>query len=457
MEAVTGDFPILEVLGIAVCLLFSAFFSGSETAVTSLPSIRLEQLVEKHPIWARSLRLWRNNPNGVLTTILIGNNLFNITASALATDLASLYFSTRGIPIAVGAMTLLLLFTGEITPKTFARTYSEALAPAVMHLVLVFHYLFFPATWVLTQFIRGLFYLLGGRQRREPVTEEDIEYIVSLGRRQGTLDKDKEHLLSSIFEFSDTTAREIMVPRTDMIAVPVDASYEKVLEITLESGFSRIPVFEDSIDKVVGIFYTKNLITPPLREEQSTFLASRMRPAVFIPESKKISEVLKLFQRERIHMAIVVDEFGGTGGLVTMEDIIEELLGEIQDEFDVEEERLIKTAEGAYLADARVNVEVLEDELEIEFPEDRDYESLGGFLMEEAADVPTVGWELEHGGFIFRVTEADPQRVIRVHIEAAEPSEEPEEPPEPRERQATREEPPEEPADAAAKRAGGSG
>ena len=427
MEGAFLELPTADLVGILVCLLFSAFFSASETALTSLSLLRLEQLIEKHPFWCRPLTVWKHNPNGVLTTILIGNNIFNITASALATDLASVMFPSRGIAVAIGGMTFMLLFTGEITPKTLARSYASVLAPVLMVLVLGFHMLFYPATWVITWFIRGLFLLLGTRHRRgDRVTEEDIEYIVSLGRRQGALDKDKEHLLSSIFEFSDTTAREIMVPRTDIIAVPVDANYQKVVEISLESGFSRIPVYEESIDKVVGIFYTKNLITPPRREEQEAFLASRMRPAVFVPESKKISEVLKLFQRERIHMAIVVDEFGGTGGLVTMEDIIEELLGEIQDEFDTEEERLVKSDDGTYQADARINVEELEDELELTFPEDRDYESLGGFLMEEAAEVPSEGWEHTYQGFLFRVLEADPQRVIKVHIEKAEP-EEPEE------------------------------
>jgi CBS domain containing-hemolysin-like protein len=424
VEVAYLEFPTTDLVGIFVCLLFSAFFSASETALTSLSLLRLEQMIERHPFWCRPLTVWRHNPNGVLTTILIGNNIFNITASALATDLASTMFPSQGIAIAIGGMTFLLLFTGEITPKTIARSYAGALAPALMVIVLGFHMLFYPATWLISWFIRALFLLFGARQRRgERVTEEDIEYIVSLGRRQGTLDKDKEYLLSSIFEFSDTTAREIMVPRTDIIAVPVDASYEKVVEISLESGFSRIPVYEESIDKVVGIFFTKNLITPPLREEQGAFLASRMRPAVFVPESKKISEVLKLFQRERIHMAIVVDEFGGTGGLVTMEDIIEELLGEIQDEFDTEEERLVKGPDGTYQADARINVEELEDELELTFPEDRDYESLGGFLMEEAAEVPSEGWQHTYQGFLFRVLEADPQRVIKVHIEPAAPEE----------------------------------
>jgi magnesium and cobalt exporter, CNNM family len=422
VEGATLAFPTLEVIGILACLLGSAFFSASETALTSLSLIRLEQLIERHPIACRPLTVWQTNPNGVLTTILIGNTIASITASALATDLASTFFPQRGIPIAIGGMTLLLLFSGEITPKAIARSYADAMAPVLMVAVLGFHGLFYPVSWVTTRFIRALFWAVGARQRRgERVTEEDIEYIVSLGRRQGTLDKDKEHLLSSIFEFSDTTAREIMVPRTEVVAVSVDASYEKVVEISLESGFSRIPVYEDSIDKVVGIFYTKNLITPPRKEEHGAFLANRMRPTVFVPESKKISEVLRMFQRERIHMAIVVDEFGGTGGLVTMEDIIEELLGEIQDEFDTEEKRLVANPDGTYLAEARINVEELEDELHLTFPEDRDYESLGGFLMEQASEVPAEGWQHTYQGFRFRVLEADPQRVIKVLIEKAPP------------------------------------
>ena len=426
VQLALSDLPLLEIIGIVVCLFFSGFFSGSETALTSLSMVRLEGLLEKYPVYARALLRWKNNPNEILTTILIGNNLVNITASVLATDLASQYFSSQGIPIAIGGMTFLLLFTGEITPKTFSRTYAVQLAPLLMNLVVPFYILFFPVTWVLTQFIKVMFWMLGSRYRKgERVTEEDIEYIVSLGRRQGTLDEDKEHLLSSIFEFSDTNTKEIMVPRTDMVSISVDSPYEKVVEISLETGFSRIPVFEESIDKIVGIFYAKNLITPPGVGEQDTFLATRMRPAVFVPESKKISEVLRQFQRDRIHLAIVVDEFGGTGGMVTMEDIIEELLGEIQDEFDTEEERLIKNGDGSFLADARINIGDLEEGLSIEFPEERDYESLGGYLMEEAHEVPVVGWEHRFQGYAFQVTEADPQRVIRVIIRPLQNEENP--------------------------------
>ncbi|MEE8396661.1 MAG: hemolysin family protein [bacterium] len=412
------DIPYAELAGIGFCLVFSAFFAGSETALTSLSDVKVLQLLEKYPRWAGGLRRWQKNHTGILTTILIGNNLSNITASALAADLAGQYFQANGIPIAIGGMTFLLLFTGEITPKTFARRYASTLAPPAIQLVTVFHVLFFPVTWVITTFIRLLFAITGGdAESREKLTEEDIEFVVGLGHREGVIDKQQESLLSSVFEFSDTTAKEILVPRTDTVAIALDTPYEEVLETTLESGFSRIPVYEDSIDRVVGIFHTKNLIIPPKANEKTDYLRTRMGKAVFVPESKKISEVLKLFQKNRIHMAIVVNEFGGTEGIVTMEDIIEELLGEIQDEFDMEEQRLLKNSDGSFTADARVDIEAVEEALGLEFPEDREYESLGGFLMELAGDVPTVGWKQEFGGFAFTVVAADANRVIKITIE----------------------------------------
>ncbi|MCZ6627193.1 MAG: hemolysin family protein [SAR324 cluster bacterium] len=411
------DIPLLELIGIGICLLFSGFFSGSETALTSLSDVKVHQLIEENPKWGKALRHWQKNHNGILATILIGNNLSNITAAALAADLASGYFAQNAIPIAIGVMTFLLLFTGEITPKAFARRYSEMVALPLMHVVLVFHMLFYPLTWVLTHFIRLLFRLVGGTgENRSIVTEQDIEYAVSLGRREGAIDKDKEHLLSSVFDFTDTTAKEIMVPRTDMLTLFVNTPYDEVMQISLESGFSRIPVKEETIDNVVGIFYTKDLLPAPKAQQKGKFLRSRMRPAVFIPESKKISEVLKLFQKDRFHLAIVVNEFGGTEGIVTMEDIIEELLGEIQDEFDIEEKRLMELSDGSFIADARIDIEELEQALRIDFPEEREYESLGGFLMEQAGDVPAVGWRHSFKKFDFSVTEAYVNKVIKVHI-----------------------------------------
>lgn len=414
------DIPYPELTGIAVCLVFSAFFSGAETALTSLSMVKVEKMIEQFPRSSRQLKYWKNDYSGILTTILIGNNIANITASALATRLAGMYLDSNAIPVAIGAMTLLLLFSGEITPKTFSRVFAESVAIPMLNIVMVFHFFFFPLTWLLTRFIHVLFKLVGkSSNHHETMTEDDIEYIVSLGHRVGAIDKEKESLLSSIFEFSDTTAREIMLPRTDLTAVQSVAPYETLLEIATKTGFSRIPVYDGSIDNMVGIFHTKSLINPPDSDEKGLYLRKRMRSVIFIPETKKISEVLKLFQQNHTHMAIVVDEFGGTEGIVTMEDIIEELLGEIQDEFDAEEERLISLPDGRRIADSRVELSFLNETLGIHFPEDREYESLGGFLMDISGSVPKVGWQHEFEGYIFHVTEADLNRVLKVRIEKA--------------------------------------
>ncbi|MCH7479341.1 MAG: HlyC/CorC family transporter, partial [SAR324 cluster bacterium] len=317
-----------------------------------------------------------------------------------------------------GVMTFLLLFAGEITPKTFSLAFAQSLALPLVNILMFFHVIFLPVGWVLTRFIRALLWAVGkGTEERPRVTEEDLEYIVSLGRRQGAIDQEKETLLISVFDFSDTTAKEIMVPRTDMHAVEVGTPYDELLKLTLETGFSRFPVYEESIDRVVGIFFTKSLLAPPATAEKGNYLRRKMGPALFVPETKKISEVLKLFQRNRLHMAIVVDEFGGTEGVVTLEDIIEELLGEIHDEFDTEQERVQEIPGGGFVADARVQIEELETFIKIKFPEERGYESLGGFLMEVAGDVPAEGWQHEYEGLAFYVQEADLNRVIKVRIE----------------------------------------
>jgi CBS domain containing-hemolysin-like protein len=380
--------------------------------------------MEEHPDLGRVLNVWHNNHVGILSTILIGNTLVNITASALATEVAARYFLDAAIPIAIGVTTFVLLFAGEITPKTLARAYSEQLAIPCMYLVLVFHGVFYPVSWVLTNGIRIMITMMGGRiKQSETVTEDDIEYILTLGRRQGSLDRERETLLSSVFEFTDTIAREIMVPRTEMVAVPLDSPYEKVVEVAVESGYSRIPVYDESIDKIVGVFYAKDLITPPAEAEKVGFLRARMRSPAFIPRTAKISQVFRLFQTEHIHMAIVVDEFGGTEGIVTMEDIIEELFGEIQDEFDTEEERFETLPDGKHLVDARIDIEEVEELLSIDFPEERDYESLGGYLMAQAGEVPAVGWKKEYRGYVFTVTQADVNRVIRIEVDQVRPQE----------------------------------
>lgn len=406
-----------EFIALTVCVVFSALFSGSETTLTSLSAAKTEQLIDARPVWGRALRLWQRNHAAVLTTILVGNTFVNVTAGALAAEIAADYFDDTGVSIAVGVLTVVLLIVGEIVPKTLARAYTERLAIPVVNAIAVVHYAIYPLTWALTQVIRWVIQLLGGQLRpNQPITEEDIEYVISLSRRQGEIDVEKQRMLTSILEFTDTTAREIMVPRTDVTAIAVDTPLEEVIRVCVETEFSRIPVYEDSIDKIVGVFYAKDLIGEIRPDQRPNYVREKMRPPVFVPESKKISELLKQFQQERVHLAIVVNEFGGTEGIVTLEDVIEEVLGEIRDEYDEEERLLVPLPGGGYLADAKVSIDDLREVLQVPFPDEREYETLGGFLMEAAGQVPDAGWQHEHHGYRFTVTQAEENRVVKVRI-----------------------------------------
>ena len=407
-----------EVWILLACVALSAFFSCAETTLTTLTAFRLRQLIEASPRAGRPLRLWETNHASVLATILIGNTIVSITAGSLSTDLAGHFLDiSTGVPIAIGAMTALMLVAGEILPKTVARAYADLLAVPLMVPLAAFYYICLPISWLITRLIRLLIGMLGGRIKNGPdVTEDDIEYIISLGRRQGAIDKAKEEMLTSVIEFTDTEAGEIMIPRTEVVALPLDSTYEEVVKRCAETGFSRMPVYDGTIDKIVGIFLSKHLIRQTRPSNGDNFLRTGLRPAVFVPASQKISELLRTLKQKRLHMAIVVNEFGGTHGIVTLEDIIEELLGEIHDEFDEIEPMIKPRPEGGFIADARITIGDLEEALNIRFPEERAYESLGGFMMEAAEEVPSPGWTHPFAGFEFTVLTADVNRVNKVQI-----------------------------------------
>lgn len=426
-----GQVPSWEWLAIAFCLLLSGVFSASETALTSLSHTKINQMLESEPQRYRMFRLWLDHPNRVLTCILIGNNLVNILASALATDIAQRIFLKSGVAIAVGVMTLLILISGEIVPKTYAKYHAKQIAHLFLPLLHIFYRLFFPFTWTLTKIASGVVLLFGGKVSHSGpyVSEADIEYMIDLGTREGVLDGEKEKLLQSILEFDDITIREVMVPRTQMLAIPYNSTTDDVLKLANHSPHSRIPVYHEQIDDVQGILYLRELFRmyttngQHMEPESSTLWRELIRPAYFVPGTMKISTLLGEFQKRKKHIAIVVDEFGGTMGLVTLEDILEEIVGEIQDEFDTDDKPdLVQTEEGFWLADAYVTVRELEEVLDIEFPDDGDYETLGGFLTACYGHVPEVGHTTEYEGFLFTVLEANEKSVQRAEIKRAQPN-----------------------------------
>jgi len=426
-----------ELVVLLLFLLGSAFCSGSETALTALGEARARQLLETGGRRARLLAIWVKSPERVLATLLIGNTLVNIGAGALAGDVASDLAKFHGwsqgtvIAIATGVATSVILLLGEIIPKTLAKRHANQVALSTIPLVNVLSLLLWPLTSGLVRLTNAIVTALGGTRAPTPaVTSDEIEYLIEMGTREGVLDEVKEELLNSVLEFADRIVREIMVPRTRMAVIDREAPPEEILRIVTENPYSRIPVYRGSIDNVVGVLLVREIV-PELSRGTKGVLATldrHLKPPFFVPEQMKISRLLKEMQRRKTHLAIVVDEFGGTSGLVTLEDVIEEIVGEIQDEGDVEAAPVREISPGVYLAEASIALRELEaflnqrleeahgPEETTRFPEEGDYATLGGFVTATAGRVPPVGSLLAWDGLTFTVRAGDDRRVTKVEI-----------------------------------------
>ena len=327
------------ILLLVVLILLSAFFAMAETAMTTVSRHRIAHLVEQKKPGARLLQKLRADPAKLLSTVLVGNNMVNISASVLATTLVTEYFAKLGlvgeglvIGSAIGLLTLFILVFGEITPKTVAIKKAEQLALFLSPIMVVAEWVLMPIAMILTMISRPFVILLGGGVK-EPVTlvtEEMIKSLLYAGEREGTIERDEREMISSVFKFGDLTVTQVMTPRDKIEHVEVGESIEEVITRIKNSGHSRLPVIDQNLDNVVGIIYAKDLLTVP-----GTSLArDHLRPVLFIPGVKQISDLLDQMQAEYKHLAIVVDEFGHTLGVVTLEDLVEEIVGEIHDEYE---------------------------------------------------------------------------------------------------------------------------
>jgi len=433
--------PVWKWLLAAFFVAGSAFCSGTETALTALGDARARQLRDRGGRRARLLGLWVDHPERVLSTLLIGNTLVNIGAGALAAALALDVAAWTGlsagtsVALATAGTTAVVLFAGEILPKTVAKRHPVRIALTSLPVVHALCFVLWPLSAGVTRATSRLLRLL--RVGPGPsVTGEEIEYLIEMGTREGALDPVKEELLNSVLEFADRVAREIMVPRTRMVAIDRDAPPEALVRVITENPYSRMPVYQGTVDEIVGILIVREIVGE-LRHGGPIELGRHLKPAFFVPEAMKISRLLKEMQRRRTHLAIVVDEFGGTSGLVTLEDVLEEIVGEIQDEADVETAKVKEVAPGVWLADAGIPLHELEaflnrrpsqtpgahageDEAEpppeIRFPERGDYETLGGFVTATAGRVPAVGSFVVWDDLTLTVRAGDERRVTRVEI-----------------------------------------
>jgi CBS domain containing-hemolysin-like protein len=411
--------PVWQYVTLVAALLGSAFFSSAETALTALTESRVRALIGAGGWRKGLLRLWQKHPDRILSTLLLGNTLVNVGMGSLTALIADELGATHAIALLTGVTAVVILLLGEITPKTFAKRYASGYAVFIMPLVALFYWVLFPLSWLFVQLPRALARLTGSKDAPvEAVTSQELEYLIELGAKQGSIDKVREQLLSSVLAFTEVLVKEIMIPRTQVVAVEETASYDEALKIVTESELSRIPVYKNSLDEIVGVLYVKSLLADVKKgiAPEQFQLARYVRKPFFVPEVMKVSRLLTEMQRRKTHLAIVVDEFGGTSGLVTLEDVVEEIVGEIHDESDIEDKKLKILSDGVVLADAQVSIRDLEQHLDVEFPEGGDYETLGGFLTATAGRVPPAGSLVVWGGLTFTVKAADDRRVQKVEI-----------------------------------------
>jgi putative hemolysin len=405
----------LNIALFVICIALSAFFSGSEVALIAINRVKVRTLVNDGRKGADALALLKEHPDRILITILVGNTVVNIGAAAIATAAAIEIFGSPGIGIAICVVTLLLLVFGEIGPRIVATSTDENFALSVAPVLLFFSKVLTPVHWVVDR---------ASRSNRTKglsvpvVTEEEIKEWIDVGQEGGSIEEEEKEMLYSVLEFGDTTAREIMTPRIDVAMMEDTNTVDSALKLFNETGFSRIPVYNGSVDNIIGVLNVKDVFSVLLSGKKKTSIREIMYDPYFIPETKKIDDLLKELQVRKVQMAIVLDEYSSFAGIVTVEDILEELVGDILDEFDQEEPDIQKVGDGVFIVDAQVWVEDINDELDINLPVHESYETIGGLLIDRLGHIPHPGEsaEIRETNATLVVVQMRGRRIVKVKI-----------------------------------------
>lgn len=403
---------------IGLLLFLSAFFSGSETAFFSLSKINLKKLEKENNRRSRRVVRLLRNPRELLIIILIGNTIVNVAASSMAALLAikwvekfSLGSQSLALTIEIIIMTLLLLIFGEITPKLIAFSSPEKFAGKAGVVLEIMRYALWPVIKILS-LISSLFSDKSAPRFQPNLTSEDFKNLINSKVTENSLEESEKMIIDSIFRFSSITAREIMVPRVDIAALDINQGMDALIQLIIDEGYSKIPIFRKNIDSIVGFVYAKDVILNP----QKTSIHALLRPAIFIPENVKIQNLLNQFRTRKVQVAVVVDEYGGTSGLITLEDILEELVGEILDEYDEEQAYVSKLTDDEYMLNAMVSVSELNRTFNLHIDEE-EYDNLADFLYDSMNKVPTRNEKYYYNNSVrFTITNIKANRINYVRM-----------------------------------------
>lgn len=418
---------------IIVLIALSAIFSSAETAFLSTNRIRMRNLHEDGEKRAGLVLNMLENQNKLISSLLVGNNIVNISASAIATKIATDVFQDAGVGIATGVMTLLILVFGEVIPKNVAAAHAENWAMVIAPFIRVVSIVLTPLVFLLTK-LSDFVVKLSKKYEDDDVptiTEDEFKLLVDVGQEEGVFDESESEMLNSIMEFDEIVVKEIMVPRIDIVGLDGEDNINEALRLIIDGGHSRIPVYEGSIDNIIGILYAKDIFAHLNEDFEHLQVRTLIRNAYYIPETKKVDDLLEELRMKKVHMAIILDEYGGTSGLVTIEDLLEEIIGDIQDEYDTEEDLIVMHSDAVLIADARTPIHDVEEafdvELEEEILDDSEADTIGGLAFEHLGGIPVKGDTVTVDRFQIHVIEVQGRRIAKVKVEllpAAEQEEE---------------------------------
>ncbi len=414
-----GD--IVQLIILILLLLLSAFFSSSETALTTVNKIRMRTLSESGNKRADRVLRVTDDSGKMLSAILIGNNIVNLSASSLATSLAIHYLGNVGAGIATGILTFLILIFGEVTPKTLATIKADSIALAIAGIIDVLMKILTPVIFIINKLSMGLLFLLriNPKDGSQQMTEEELRTIVDVGQETGVIENEERNMIHNLFDFGDAEAKEIMIPRIDMTFVQVDATYQEVLDVFRQDMFTRLPVYEDTTDNVIGIINMKDFL---LEQDDETFsVRSMLRDPYFTYEHKNTADLFLEMRKSSISLAIVLDEYGVTAGLITLEDLLEEIVGEIRDEYDADEEDdITQISDREFYVLGSANLDDVSDALGYSFESD-DYDTIGGYCLGLLGHLPEKNEIIiTDDNVLLRIDRMDKNRIERVYIKLPE-------------------------------------
>ncbi len=410
----TSSLTMLIIL--LILIILSAFFSSAETALTTVSKITIRSMIEDGNKKAIIVDKIINNQGKMLSAILIGNNLVNIIASALSTILAQNLFGQYAISFATGLLTIVVLIFGEITPKSLATLNALKLSLAYAKIIYSLMFLLTPAIFIINKMAYFFMRLMGidPTKKMASITETELRTIVDVSHEEGIIEKEERQMINNVFDFGDAIASDVMVPKIDMTMADINSTYDELIKIFRSEKYTRIPIYQDSTDNVIGIINMKDLLL--YNPEEIFDVRKYLRSAFYTYESKKLSELMMEMKKTSVNIVIVLDEYGVTAGLITLEDLLEEIVGEIHDEYDLDEDEPIKKiSENIYILEGQMKIDDLNDYLGVNLSSD-DYDSIGGLIIEKLDRLPTAGDKITIDSLSFKVTSMDKMRINYVEL-----------------------------------------